>query len=57
MYVHSYSFEQVAEIYEQDTVIPDLDVAMRDIDFKIFLDFGTQVNFMSSTPDLDDTPL
>lgn len=57
VYVHSYSFEQVAEIYEQDTVIPDLDVAMRDIDFKIFLDFGTQVNFMSSTPDLDDTPL
>ncbi len=57
LYVHSFSFEQVAEIYEQDTVGPDIDVAFRDIDFKVFLDFGTQVNFMQSIPDLDGIPL
>ena len=57
IYVHSYSFQQVAEIYEEDTVGPDLDVAMRDIDFKMFLDFGTQVEFLQGTPDLDDKPL
>lgn len=56
-YIHVYSFEQVADIYEQDTVEPDLDVAFRDIDFSIFLDFGTQVEFMQGTPDLDETPL
>jgi len=57
VYVHAYSFQQVAEIYEQDTVGPDLDVAMRDIDFKMFLDFGTQIEFLRGTPDLDDIPL
>ena len=57
VYIHSYSFQQVAEIYEEDTVGPDLDVAFRDIDFSIFTDFGTQVEFMQGTPDLDDTPL
>jgi hypothetical protein len=57
LYIHSYSFQQVAEIYEEDTVGPDLDVAFRNIDFKIFLDFGTQVEFLQGTPDLDDTPL
>jgi len=57
VYIHAYSFQQVAEIYEEDTVGPDLDVAMRDIDFKMFLDFGTQIEFLRGTPDLDDTPL
>jgi hypothetical protein len=57
VYVHAYSFQQVAEIYAEDSVGPDLDVAFRDIDFSIFSDFGTQVEFMQGTPDLDDTPL
>jgi len=57
VYIHAYSFQQVAEIYEEDTVGPDLDIAMRDIDFKMFLDFGTQIEFLRGTPDLDDTPL
>lgn len=57
VYVHAFNFLQVAEIYEEDTVGPDLDVAFRDIDFKIFYDFGTQIEFLQGTPDLDDTPL
>jgi len=57
VYVHSYSFEQVAEIYFEDTVGDDLDVAFRNIDFSIFSDFGTQVESLDGTPDLDDTPL
>jgi hypothetical protein len=57
VYVHAYNFQQVADIYEEDTVGPDLDVAFREIDFSIFSDFGTQVEFMQGTPDLDETPL
>lgn len=57
VYIHAYSFQQVAEIYEEDSVGPDLDVALRDIDFSIFSDFGTQIEFMQGTPDLDDTSL
>jgi hypothetical protein len=57
VYVHQYNFQQVAEIYEEDTVGPDLDVAFRNIDFSIFTDFGTQVEFMQGTPNLDDEPI
>jgi hypothetical protein len=57
VYIHSYSFQQVADIYAEDTVGPDLDVAFREIDFSIFSDFGTQVEFLQGTPNLDDTPL
>jgi hypothetical protein len=57
LYIHAYSFQQVADIYEDDTVGPDLDVAFRDIDFSIFSDFGTQVEFMQGTPVLDDESL
>ena len=56
LYVHAYDFQQVADVYEEDTVGPDLDVAFRNIDFTQKLDFGTQVNFMQGTIDLDDTP-
>lgn len=56
VYVHAYSFEQVADIYFEDTVGPDLDVAFRNIDFSIFSDFGTQVESLDGTIDLDDTP-
>ncbi len=31
VYVHGYTFQQVVDLYEQDTVGPDLDVAFRDI--------------------------
>lgn len=55
-YVHEFSFIQVAIIHDEDTVGEDLNVAFRDIDFTQFLDFGTQVNFMQGTPDLDDFP-
>jgi hypothetical protein len=57
LYVHEFAFEQMTDIYEEDTVGHDLDVRLNDIDFKLFLDFGTQVNFMSGTVDLDDTSL
>ncbi len=54
LYIHAYDFQQVAEIYQEDTVGPDNDVAFRDINFSVKLDFGTQVNFMGGTPKLDD---
>jgi len=57
VYVHQFGFQQVAEIYEEDTTGHDLDVAFRDIDFTQYLDFGNQVDFLRGTPDLDDTPL
>lgn len=49
VYVHQYAFQQVVDLYEQDTVGPDLDVAFRNID-------------MTSTPELpsgqtEDTPV
>lgn len=57
VYIHEFLFQQATDIYEEDTVGHDLDVRFNDLDFSIFLDFGTQVNFMSASIDLDDTPL
>lgn len=54
VYVHRFDFQQVADVYEEDTVGHDPDVAFRDIDYSIFLDFGTRINFMQGTPKLDD---
>lgn len=56
VYVHEFKFQQVDDIYFEDTVGHDDDVAFRDIDFKLFPDVGTQISFMQGTPDLDDIP-
>lgn len=33
VYVHGYNFQQVVDLYEEDTVGPDLDVAFRNVAF------------------------
>lgn len=57
---YAFEFQQVVDLYFEDTVGPDDDVAFRDIDFKAFPDpdkIGTTISFMQGTPDLDDEPL
>lgn len=60
LYVHAYSFQQVVDLYFEDTVGPALDVALRNIDY----DSVTQVPdgtgagpFLTATINLDDVPL
>jgi hypothetical protein len=54
-YVHSYDFQQTVDITFDDTVGFDDDVAFRDIDLTIGLDFGTQE--LTASIDLDEDPL
>ena len=56
-YIHRYSFEQVADLYFQDTVGFDEDVAFRDISLSIAVDPGTGENPLTAEIDLDDNPL
>ena len=49
------AFEQLAQLVESDAVGPVDDVAMRDIDFTIRSDIGTEV--MTTTIDLDEEPI
>lgn len=61
VYIHAYSYQQVIDLYEEDGVGPDLDVAFRNITHTSFpqvpeaqpADAGSLV----ATLDLDDTPL
>jgi len=55
VYVHEVAFEQLAQLVESDAVGPVDDVAMRDIDFTIRSDIGTEV--MTTTIDLDEEPI
>ncbi len=55
LYIHSYDFQQVADITWDDTVGPDLDVAFRNIDFTVDPDIGT--TDITGNVDLDDTSL
>jgi hypothetical protein len=59
VYVHQFSFQQVVDLYFEDTVGPDLDVAFRDLNFTQFpdLDGGTGLANLTAMLDLDDTPL
>lgn len=59
VYVHAYSFQQTVDLYFEDTVGPDLDVALRNIDF----DSATRVDggtaggpFLTADINLDDVP-
>ena len=54
-YIHQYTFEQVADIYFEDTVGFDEDVAFRDIDLTIGVDVGT--GQLTADIDLDEVPL
>ena len=59
VYVHAYSFQQVVDLYEQDTVGPDLDVAFRDLNFDMDPDIpgSTNTTLLTAQLDLDDVPL
>lgn len=59
VYVHGYSFQQVVDLYFQDTVGPDLDVAFRNLDFDSVTDVlgGTrQGPVLTAAINLDDVP-
>ncbi len=59
VYVHGYSFQQVVDLYFQDTVGPDLDVAFRNLDFDsvTVVEGGTQQGpVLTAAIDLDDVP-
>ena len=62
VYVHAYSFQQTSSIYEQDTVGPDLDVALRNLNFTMTADLPGETQTpdrpsLTATLDLDDSPL
>jgi hypothetical protein len=54
-YVHQYAFEATAQLGPSDIFDPQDDVAFRDIDLTIGLDFGTET--FNTLIDLDDEPL
>ena len=54
-YIHQYSFEQVADLYFEDTVGFDEDVAFRDIDLSMGLNVGT--GQLTADIDLDEEQL
>jgi hypothetical protein len=57
VYVHAYGFQQVVDLYFEDTVGPDLDVAFRTIDLTmtpIIPGGGTGVETLTATPELDE---
>jgi hypothetical protein len=59
VYIHSFNFQQVIDITFEDTVGPDLDVALRNIDYTLdfeLSDFATR-GTLTGNVDLDDTPL
>lgn len=59
VYVHGYSFQQTVDLYEGDTVGPDLDVAFRNLNFSMDPDLpgSTNTTALTATLDLDDVPL
>ncbi len=61
VYVHGYSFQQVVDLYEGDTVGPDLDVAFRNLDFSMAPELPElqtdDTPTLDATLDLDDVPL
>ena len=57
IYIHAYSFEQVADLQFEDTVGFSEDVAFRDIDVSMTLDIGTGVNELTAEIDLDEEPI
>jgi hypothetical protein len=54
-YVHEYAFEATLQLGPSDIFAPREDVAFRDIDLTIGLDFGTET--FNTLIDLDDEPL
>ena len=55
VYVHEVTFEQLAKLYDSDTVGPEATVAMRDVDFTMNSSLGTGI--METNVDLDEEPL
>lgn len=56
-YIHGFTFEQVANLYFEDSVGYSEDVAFRDLNVEMFLQQGTQEDSWNSEIDLDDDPL
>lgn len=56
VYVHSYDFEQVADLTFDDTIGPDEDVAFRNIDYTIDPNLGG-TTVLTGSIDLDETPV
>ncbi len=57
IYVHAYGFQQVVDLYFEDTVGPDLDVAFRCINLTMTPTIpggGTEVETLTATPELDE---
>ena len=57
IYAHEITFEQLAQLTRIDTVGPDDNVAMRDIDYTLTVDLGTEVDTLDAAIDLDEEPL
>jgi len=56
-YVHGFNFESVAVLTFEDSIGYDDDVAFRDIDVSMLLDFGTQEDALTASVDLDEVEL
>lgn len=56
-YVHTYVFQQVADISFGDTIGYDDSVAYRDTVVNMYLDIGTQQDAVTANIDMDDIPL
>ena len=57
VYVHAFGFQQVVDLYFEDTVGPDLDVAFRCINLTMTPTIpggGTEVETLTATPELDE---
>ncbi len=57
VYVHAFGFQQVVDLYFEDTVGPDLDVAFKCINLTMtptILGGGTGVETLTATPELDE---
>lgn len=56
-YVHGFNFETVAVLTFEDSIGYDDDVAFRDIDLSMLIDFGTQEDALTTSVDLDEVEL
>ena len=55
IYAHEVTFEQLAQLTRVDTVGPDQNVAMRDVEYALVTDLGT--GELDATIDLDEEPI
>lgn len=57
IYAHELTFEQLTQLTKVDMVGPDDNVAMRDIDYTLTVDLGTEIDTLDAAIDLDEEPI